>query len=312
MKKVILMFLCIFVVALNAVAQNTKTKLALNWKAEPEFGGFYAAQVEKIYEKNKIEVEILQGGAGTPTVQMLAAGQVDFAIVSGDEIALARSNGADVRALFAVFQTAPYAFMLREESPIKNIQDLFNSESTISVVKGLPYVAFLQKKYGFKKVKIVPYAGGITNFLSDKNFVQQCFISSEPLVAARQGVKTKTFLIADTGFNPYTVVLATNAATLKNKPDLVKAMRSSVKAGWEAYLKDPKATHEVISKLNPAMTMEAMVEIHKVESTFIQNEYTNKYGLGAMTDERWNQLVDQLKDLGLVKKSIKASDIYVK
>ena len=241
---------------------------------------------------------------------MIAAGQADFGIVSGDEIAIARSHGADVVALFAVFQKSPYAFMVHEESKAKDIKSLFESGATIAVVKGLPYVSFLEKKYGFKKDKIVPYAGGITNFLSDKNFAQQCFVSSEPLLAAKQGVKTRTFLVADSGFNPYTVVLAVNGETLKKKPELVKAMIKSVKEGWANYLKDPGPTHELIAKLNPAMTKDAMNEIHKVESSLIETEETKKHGLGYMTEARWQELSAQLKDLGLIEKIIPAKDIF--
>ena len=47
-------------------------RLALNWKPEPEFGGFYAAN----YKAHGLDVEILQGGVGTPTVQMVGAGQL--------------------------------------------------------------------------------------------------------------------------------------------------------------------------------------------------------------------------------------------
>ena len=298
-KRNFWIFILIFssVIVASGAVQNTKVKLALNWKAEPEFAGFYTAKINKLYEKNGLEVEILQGGAGTPTVQMLAANQVEFGIVSGDEIIIARSRGADVVALFAVFQKAPYAFMLREESMIKDMKELFNSTSTVAVVKGLPYVSFLEKKYGFNKVKIVPYAGGITNFLTDKNFVQQSFISSEPLLALKQGIKTKTFLVADSGFNPYTVVLATNGETLKKKPELVKAMVKSVKEGWEAYLRKPKPTHEMIAKLNPSMVVESMGEMHKIEAAFIENEDTKKYGLGSMNEKRWLELSTQLQDL---------------
>lgn len=305
------LFLTTLLLLSQAHAITTKTKLALNWKAEPEFGGFYTAKINQAYQKYNIETEILQGGAGTPTVQMIASGQADFGIVSGDEIAIARSKGADVVALFAVFQKSPYAFMLHEESPVKDIKGLFESNATISVVKGLPYVTYLEKKFGFKKVKLVPYTGGITNFLNDKNFVQQCFVSSEPLLAAKQGVKTKTFLVADTGFNPYTVVMATNGALLKKNPELVKGMIKAVKEGWEAYLKDPKPTHEFIAKLNPTMTMEAMTEIHKVEATLIENEDTKKHGLGYMTENRWKELAAQLKDLGLTEKAIPAKDLFL-
>lgn len=312
-KNVYLVFTLIFLaVSVSFGAKsNTKVKLALNWKAEPEFAGFYTAQINKIYEKYGLEAEILQGGAGTPTVQMLAANQVEFGIVSGDEIIISRSRGADVVALFAVFQKAPYAFMLREESPIVDMKGLFDSASTIAVVPGLPYVSFLEKKYGFKKVKIVPYAGGITNFLSDKNFVQQSFISSEPLLAAKQGIKTKTLLIADSGFNPYTVVLATNGETLKKKPELVKAMTLAAREGWLEYLKNPTATHELIAKLNPSMTVETMKEMHKIEATFIENEDTKKDGLGTMNEGRWKDLVAQLKDLGLIQKTIPADQLFI-
>ena len=303
-------FLTFLLLAAQAPAATTQTKLALNWKAEPEFGGFYTAKINGDYEKNGIDAEILQGGAGTPTVQMIAAGQVEFGIVSGDEIAIARSNGADVVALFAVFQKSPYAFLLREESPIKDINELLQSDSTIAVVKGLPFVTFVEKKFGIGKAKLVPYTGGITNFLADKKFVQQCFISSEPLLAAKQGIKTKTFLVADTGFNPYTVVLATNGETLKKKPELVKAMVKAVKSGWEYYLKDPIKTHEFIAKLNPAMTMDAMGEIHNVEAAFIQSDDTKKHGLGYMSEKRWKELSVQMKDIGLTKKAVPAKDLY--
>jgi NitT/TauT family transport system substrate-binding protein len=297
--------------SLQTHAAVSKTKLALNWKAEPEFAGFYTADLNKIYQKNNLETEIIQGGAGTPTVQMLASGQVDFGIVSGDEIAIARSNGADVVALFAVFQTSPYAFMLREDSKIKDMQSLFDSNATVAVVKGLPYVSFLEKKYGFKKIKTVPYAGGISHFLADKNLIQQCFVSSEPLLAAKQGVKTKTLMVADSGFNPYTVVLATNGATLKKNPALVQAMIKSVKAGWQEYLKNPGPTHTLIAKLNPAMNVETMAEIHKVEAGLIENADTKKNGLGSMTEKRWADLASQMQDLGLTKKLIPAKELYL-
>lgn len=309
-KSVFLIFIIMVADISFGAGPNTKVKLALNWKAEPEFAGFYTAQINKHYEKNGLEVEILQGGAGTPTVQMLASQQVEFGIVSGDEIVIARSKGADVVALFAVFQKAPYAFMLREQSPIADMKGLFESSSTIAVVKGLPYVSFLEKKYGFKKVKIVPYAGGITNFLSDNNFVQQSFISSEPLLAAKQGLKTKTFLVADSGFNPYTVVLAANGETLRKKPEIVKAMIKSVKEGWQAYLKNPRPTHEVIAKLNPAMSVDAMDEMHKIEAEFIENEDTKKNGLGSMNEKRWLELSTQLHDLKLTEKLISPREIY--
>ena len=54
-----------------------KVKLALNWVAEPEFGGFYAARESGAYSRAGLDVEILGGGAGVPVVQMVATGQAE-------------------------------------------------------------------------------------------------------------------------------------------------------------------------------------------------------------------------------------------
>src|ERR1700722_13721293 len=104
---------------LTSCAKSARTKLALDWKPEPEFGGFYAAP----YSKHGLDVDILPGGAGTPTVQMIGAGSVDFGIVSADEIILARSHGNDVVALFAVYQDNPTGIMAHASRNLTSIGD---------------------------------------------------------------------------------------------------------------------------------------------------------------------------------------------
>src|SRR5688572_28657972 len=79
--------------------------LQLNWVPEPQFGGFYAMKAHGIDKKHGLDVTVTPGGTGSPTIQMLQAGKVDFAIVSADEIVTARARGNDVVALFAAYQT---------------------------------------------------------------------------------------------------------------------------------------------------------------------------------------------------------------
>src|SRR5436305_10298457 len=126
---------------------SSKVRLALNWKPDPEFGGFYAAD----FAKHGLDVDILPGGAGTPTVQMIGAGSAEFGIVSADELVIARSNGNDVVALFAVFQTCPQGIMVRASRNLTSIQDVFK-QGTLAIQSGLPYARIMEKKYGFGKV----------------------------------------------------------------------------------------------------------------------------------------------------------------
>lgn len=284
-----------------------KIRLALNWKPDPQFGGFYAAP----YRAHGLEVEILPGGAGTPTIQMVGAGSAEFGVVSADELVVARSQGNDVVALFAVFQNNPQGIMVHASRKLASLADLFKVPGTVALQRGLPYARLLEKKYGFAKVKIVPSPGGdISAFLADKNFAQQCFIMSEPLTARHQGADVQVFPVSDAGYNPYTTVLTASGDFLRKDPDRVKATVAAVREGWRSYLDDPKPTDRKMNQLNPSMAPEVFAEVAEAQKPFIETDETRRNGLGSMTKQRWETLIAQLKELGDIQQAPAAGDCY--
>jgi NitT/TauT family transport system substrate-binding protein len=284
-----------------------KIRLALNWKPDPQFGGFYAAP----YQAHGLDVEILPGGAGTPTIQMVGAGSAEFGVVSADELVAARSQGNDVVALFAVFQNNPQGIMVHASRNLGSLADLLKADGTVALQRGLPYARLLEKQYGFDKVKIVPSPGGdISAFLADKNFAQQCFIMSEPLTARHQGADVQVFPVSDAGFNPYTTVLTTSGDFLRKNPDRAKAMVAAVREGWRAYLDDPKPINQKMNQLNPSMAPEVFAEVAEAQKPFIETPETRQSGLGSMTKDRWQTLIAQLKDLGDIQQAPAAEDCY--
>ena len=291
----------------NCGKSRGKIRLALNWKPDPQFGGFYAAR----YQAHGLEVEILPGGAGTPTIQMVGAGSAEFGVVSADELVVARSRGNDVVALFAVFQNNPQGIMVHASRKLARLQDLLKVSGTVALQRGLPYARLLEKKYGFDKVKIVPSPGGdISVFLGDKNFAQQCFIMSEPLTAKHQGADVQVFPVSDAGYNPYTTVLTTSGDFLRKNPDLAKAMVTAVREGWRAYLDDSKPTNQRMNQLNPSMAPEVFEDVAEAQKPFIETDETSRNGLGSMTKERWETLIAQLKELGDIQKAPAADECY--
>src|SRR5262249_27140650 len=124
---------------------KTKVKLVLNWVAEPEFGGFYTAKERGFYDKQGLDVEIVPGGASVPVVQMVAGGQADFGISGADEILTAKARGADIVALFAVYQKSPQAIMAHAEHA-KTLNEVF-AGGTLALEPGLPYAKWLKDTY---------------------------------------------------------------------------------------------------------------------------------------------------------------------
>jgi NitT/TauT family transport system substrate-binding protein len=296
----------------SPVGDRPNVTLQLNWKPEPQFGGFYAMKLEKYDASRNVDVDVEPGGVGTPTVQMVAAGKVPFGVVSADELVIARSNGADVVALFAVYQTNPQGLMAHASRGFKQIGDVFAQGGTVAMQRGLPYAAFLEKKFGFDKVRVVPSPGGdLSAFRSDPNYTMQCFVTSEPLAAKKAGLDVQTFLVADGGYNPYTTVLVTRGDYLQQNPDVVKNVVAAVKQGWESYLRDPNPANAEMGKLNESMDAETFTAAAEAQRPLIETAETKSAGIGSMTRERWQALCEQLKDLKVVENPPKAEECFV-
>jgi NitT/TauT family transport system substrate-binding protein len=297
-------------IASTATLAAEKIKFGLNWKAEPEFAGFYSAQVNKFYEKEGLDVELIEGAANAPIVQMVATGQLDFGIATGDQVIIARERGADVIALFAIYQRSPTCVMVREESGIKTVKELMYSDFTIAVGGSHPYPTYLKKKYPDFKAKIVPYTGGITNFLADPKFAQQCFVGSEPELARAKGIKTRVLELAGEGLDNYAALIITNGKFLKSKEAAAKKLVAASKKGWIEYYKNPNPVHAVIGKLNSAMDEKTMNVIMRDQKPFVLGTDSNISNIGRMDKARWEKLQKQLVDLEMSKSKASPENFF--
>jgi NitT/TauT family transport system substrate-binding protein len=294
----------------SGAGAGTKVKLVLNWVPEPEFGGFYAARDGGAYRRQGFDVEVIGGGAGVPVVQMVATGRAHFGTIGADELLTARARGADVVAIFATFQTSPQGIMVHASRKLESIADVFRS-GTLAIEPGMAYTAYLKQKYSWDGVQIVPYDGGVARFLADPEFGQQCYVTSEPIAAKKQGGDPHVFLIADTGYNPYATVVVARRELVEQKPEMVSAFVAATAEGWSSYLADPRPTNQVLARLNPTMDAAMLEAAVEAEKPLIATEQTKQHGLGSMSGERWATLARQLEELKLIDRAPPAADLFV-
>jgi NitT/TauT family transport system substrate-binding protein len=295
----------------DAALAGTKLTLALNWVPEPEFGGFYAAREIGAYRRQGFDVEIRGGGAGVPVIQMVATGRADFGTVGGDELVTARARGADVVAVFATFQTSPQGIMVHASRQLGGLRDVFQS-GTLAIEPGLAYASYLKTLYPWQGVTIVPYDGGVARFLADPTFAQQCYVTSEPIAAKRQGGDPQVFLVADAGFNPYTTVVVARRELVTQKPEMVAAFVAASAEGWQSYLSDPGPTNALLGRLNASMDAETLAAAAEAQKPLIENDLTKREGLGVMTTERWQTLATQLADLKVIESAPPTAELFVR
>ncbi len=291
-------------------ASSPSVQLTLDWKPEPEFGGFYAAQRDGAFSKHALDVKIQPAGEGADTWQLVATGRTEFATSSADQVLIARKQNADVIAIFAVYQTFPQGIMVHQSRGFTSMKDVFGHDGVL-LAEDNSWLHFLQKKFAPVQVKITGYSGGIAEFLAKKDYSQQCFVTSEPILARHQGGDPQTFLIADEGFNPYTTVVICKGELWKTHPDEVKSMVEACREGWRSYLDHPEAVNTVMNGLNPDMDLQTFGEAATAQKPLIETDQTRAAGLGTMTSDRWKALAGQLVDLGVIDGSVDPQGCFI-
>lgn len=293
----------------SSTSGTTSVKMVLGWYADPESGGFYAAQTEGLYKKNGIELSIQQGGPTVSGTQIVAGGRADFGVADAPAVAEAQEQGIPIVAIAAMYQTNPVGVMVHADSGMNSFADM--KDHTWVVQTGNTGVDYLKKEKGLT-FSTQAYQGSIANFIKDGSLVQQGWPTNEAYQAEKAGVKVKFFSYASAGYNPYNDVVFTTKKFLKEHPDVVRSYLAASMQGWADYMGDVDVatkTNDALKKANPQMSSAAIWYAWDKQREYVVSG-DGKSQLGAMTTDRWTEAVDQLVKLDVLKKSIPAADLF--
>jgi NitT/TauT family transport system substrate-binding protein len=283
--------------------------LQTDWYPQPEMGGFYEAQLQGLYKAEGLDVTIAPGGPFVVGDQQVATGAAQFSMGSSDKLLVDVSQGLPLVAVAATMQQDPQAIMLHANSPVSDFPDLENH--TVAVKPGSTWFQYLLQRYNLKNVREIPATYSVANFLQDPNYIQQCFVTSEPFFAHKGGADVRTLLISATGYAPYRVYF-TSRKFLTEHPEIVAKFVKASTQGWKNYLADPAIADAEIAKLNPAMSPEQMAFSVKTlkEQHFIDGDGTADSHLGHFTDARWDSLYQLLVKLKVTQNPIDPKTAY--
>jgi NitT/TauT family transport system substrate-binding protein len=287
-----------------------KVTFLTNWYAEAEHGGFYQAVAEGIYEKYGLDVKIGMGGPQVNVYQLLLAEKADF--VMGYDVATinAVEQNLPLITVAANFQSEPVGLIAHPD--VGSIEDLKTRTLLIGQASETTYWPWLKAKYGFTEAQKRPYAYSVQQFLVDKNVAQQGYITSEPYAIEKAGIKPKIFHLAKYGYPPYAQTVVTLTKTVKARPDVIKRFIEASALGWKSYLKNPAPGNALIRKDNPQMDDNQIAfSIGKLkEYGIVDGGDAKKLGLFTMTDARWTQTFEFMRDARLVKPDVDVHKAY--
>ena len=309
MKKAVLSALLLAAASVAGAQAMPKATLVLNWFAEPEAGGFFAAVADGLYKAKGLDLTIQPGGPSVNGTSLMAAGRVQFAELDAASVLFARDQGIPAVGVFATFQTFPQGLMYHAEKPLSGFADLAGRQVAIS--PGAQYWEYILAKYKLDgKVQVINYNGQLAGWLRDPSQVTQNYVTSEPFFAEKSGAKPKSLLIADSGYNPYGNLVTVTEAYLKDNPKMVRAFIEASQEGWTRYLANPSKYDAVMIAANKDLTPEYLAFSAGAQKPLIMTGDAVKNGLGYMSKERWDTLLGQMNGLKLFKTKLVAAQAW--
>ena len=287
----------------------TKIAFAPNWFAEPENSGELMAKLLN-YFPSDLDVTIGNGGPSVNVTQELVSGQIQMGTCAADGILLAKEQGIDLVGLMAVFQSNPQVLITHKESGIKGFADMKGKDIAVSDFAN--YYDFLANKYGWSQSQRVKYTGTLQDFLANKNLITQGYYTAEPFYIQAAGQQVDTYLIADSGMNPYASLLCTTKDFLTKNPDAVREFVQADQKGWLAEIdaKNDAMLFPEIAKLNKDEQNDAMAYAVSKMPDLMFNADTYANGFGTMTDARWQTLMQQFIDTKVLKGPVDFKSLY--
>jgi NitT/TauT family transport system substrate-binding protein len=280
-----------------------KVRFKTDWYAQAEHGGFYQALAKGFYKDAGIDVEIVPGGPGVLVPQIVLAGQADIAMGRSDDMITWVSKGIPFVIVGVYMERDPQAILVHDESPVRTFSDL--NHRTIMGVPGSNWIEYIKAHYHID-FNLIPSNFGISQFMADKDFIQQCFVTNEPYYVRKNGGQPRTLLMSDSGFNPYRVIYTTQRY-LKDHPAEVRAFVAASLRGWADFMSgDPEPGKALILKADENMTsdfidysIKAMRDDHIVSGKAELGER-----IGLMTPQRLQGQVDVLAQLKIIPELI--------
>jgi NitT/TauT family transport system substrate-binding protein len=229
-----------------------------------------------------------------------------------DDIIVMIDKGLPIVIVAALMQHDPQGLMLHADNPITSISEM--DGKSVMIGPGTVMVKLMEQKYGLS-IKVQPLDFGIGRFMVDPEFIQQCFVTSEPYFVRKNGGEAKVILISEMGHDPYRVIFTRREMTEK-KPEVVSAFVEASIKGWTDYLDpaaDITAANSIIESENEIMddpefikyTLGVMRDYQLVAGDPEKNE-----ALGLLRRDRIQAGIDMLQDFKLISKVTDAEEVF--
>jgi NitT/TauT family transport system substrate-binding protein len=272
-------------------------RLPMGFIADPQYAPFYVAAEKGYFAEAGLEIEF-DYSFETDGIALVGAGELPFAVVSGEQVLLARAQGLPVVYVMEWFQQFPIAVVSKANAGIDDPADLTGRTVGLPGFFGASYVGYigLLSANDISPDDVIAEDIGFTqveSLLSDQVEAVVGYANNEPVQLAGRGEDVQVIYVADS-IDLVANGIITNEDTLAQNPDLVAGFVDALLRGLVDTLADPEEAYAISKQYVEGLddsrypVLEASLPLWEADP------------LGVTDPDTWQQTEAVLREMGLL------------
>lgn len=309
------------VTAAETAAPSIAVHFTFDRPIDASMAPFFLAAKDGGFGTERLNVSFNSAAGSPEALARVAKGDSELALVDINELIRfhGKDDAAPVKAVFVLFNRAPYAIVARLSRGIHLLPEL--DGRTVGVADGdlsmrlWPALA-QQNGINASRVKFHKISAAVREPILSAGQVDAVagFSYLSAVNLRDRGVPGGDLVVlryADYGCEAYGFAVVANPAFAAAKPDAVKGFVRALIAGIQATIKEPaRAADEAVSRIDDG---DRSLELERLKTVLVDNILTDEVrrnGLGGLDPARLERSIDQIAQDFKFRKRPAAADIF--
>jgi len=292
-------------------AELTAIRLPVGYIPNVQFAPLYVAMEKGYYRQQGLDVT-LDYSFEVDATALVGANELQFAVVSGEQVLLARAQELPVVYVMAWYQQYPVGISALAEQNILQPSDLRGKKVGVPVLSGASYIGLqaLLEAGGLSEEDITLDTIGFNQveaLMAGQEEAVVVYVANEPVQLEAQGAEISILRVAD-----YLQLVGngiiTNETTIEENPELVRRMVQATLHGIRDALQDPDGAYEICKKY--VENLENADEAVQRQVMLTSMDFWRAEQLGASDPQAWQNMQDILLEMELLSTPLDLEGAY--